>query len=481
MPTLLVVDDEPMVLEFLRSAFHSPDIVVLSAGTGSAGLEAATQHLPDVALLDLNLPDMSGLELLQKLHEFDARIPTIVMTGDGTAETAIKAMTLGAFDYLLKPLEAMPLQNLVNRAFEASRLMHVPALLDKRTSGRNEPDLLLGQCPAMQTVYKQIGRVAPQNVMVLIRGESGTGKELVARAIYHYSPRSTGPFLAINCAAIPEALLESELFGHEKGAFTGADRLRIGKFEQCNGGTILLDEIGDMTPATQAKILRLLQEQEFERVGGRETIHTDVRLIAATNRDLQTMMLDGQFRSDLYYRLNVSSIDLPPLRERGDDLILLADHFIRRYSREFNKRVAGIAEETLVLFQSCDWPGNVRELQSVLKHGLLQTVGPVLLPHHLPRSFQNEIGKIVSETPVSVVSATSIERFINERLNASSTNLYAEWLGSAEKDLLAIVLKNTGGNLSQAAKILGLHRTTLRNKMNALKLELDVTDREPGE
>ena len=240
----------------------------------------------------------------------------------------------------------------------------------------------------MQEVYKAIGRVAPQDVTVLILGESGTGKELVARAIYHYSKRAPGPFLAINCAAIPENLLESELFGHEKGAFTGADRKRIGKFEQASGGTLFLDEIGDMTPLTQTKILRVLQGQEFERVGGNEPIRADVRVVAATNRDLEKMVAEGTFRGDLYYRLNVYTIRLPPLRERGDDLPLLAEHFVRRFGRELGKDVRGVSPEAMELLRRYPWPGNVRELQSVVKQALLGTTGPVVLPEFLPAAVR---------------------------------------------------------------------------------------------
>ena len=268
--------------------------------------------------------------------------------------------------------------------------MRVPAVIPEGGEAKEDADALLGRCPAMQEVYKAIGRVAPQDVTVLILGESGTGKELVARAIYHYSSRAKGPFLAINCAAIPETLLESELFGHEKGAFTGADRKRIGKFEQCHGGTLFLDEIGDMTPLTQTKILRVLQEQEFERVGGNEPIKADVRVIAATNRDLEKMVAEGTFRGDLYYRLNVFTIKLPPLRERGDDLPLLAEHFVRRFGRELKKDVRGIAPEAMELLRRYPWPGNVRELQSVIKQALLQATGPVLLPEFLPAAVRGQ-------------------------------------------------------------------------------------------
>ena len=293
----------------------------------------------------------------------------------------------------------------------------------------------MGCCPGMQEVYKAIGRVADQTFPVLITGESGTGKELVARAIYQHGPRAKAPFLALNCAAIPENLLESELFGHEKGAFTGADRRRIGKFEQCNGGTIFLDEIGDMPLALQAKVLRLLQEQAFERVGGNETIRTDVRLIAATHRDLKAWSAEGKFRPDLYYRLSVFTIHLPPLRERGDDLPLLVQHYLRRFSRELGREVREIAPEALERLRSYSWPGNIRELQSVLKQALLRASGTVLLPAFLPEP----LGGSGEAPPMSREHAPDVEAFIRERLGterpatctrrrtAGSTGSYSRW------------------------------------------------------
>src|SRR5262245_37553473 len=311
MPTLLVIDDESSILHFFRRAFSGPEVTLLTAGAAEEGLEQVARHHPDVVILDINLPDQSGLEVFGRIQKLDAKIPVIFITGHGTTATAIEAMRLGAYESLLKPLELDQLTDLVTRAFEISRLMRVPAVVPTPGQSDDAGEVLVGRCPGMQEVYKAIGRVAPQDVTVLILGESGTGKELVARAIYHYSRRARAPFLAINCAAIPETLLESELFGHEKGSFTGADRKRIGKFEQCSGGTLFLDEIGDMTPLTQTKILRVLQDQQFERVGGNETIQTNVRVIAATNRDLEKMMATGQFRSDLYYRLNTYVIRIP--------------------------------------------------------------------------------------------------------------------------------------------------------------------------
>jgi DNA-binding NtrC family response regulator len=364
MPRLLVVDDEPSILHFFRRAFPGPEVTLLTANTAAEGVAAVTRERPDAVVLDISLPDETGLEAFRTIHRMDPKIPVIFITGHGTAATAIEAMRLGAYEYLLKPLELDHLCDVVDRAFEISRFMRVPAVLQE-SGDVEQADALVGHCPAMQEVYKAIGRVAPQDATVLILGESGTGKELVARAIYHYSARANKPFLAINCAAIPETLLESELFGHEKGAFTGAERRRIGKFEQCHGGTLFLDEIGDMTPLTQSKVLRVIQGQEFERVGGNEPIRADVRLIAATHRDLEKMVAGDAFRGDLFYRLNVFSIKLPPLRDRGDDLPLLVEHFLKRFGRELGKEVRGVAAETLELFRRYPWPGHIPELESV--------------------------------------------------------------------------------------------------------------------
>jgi two-component system nitrogen regulation response regulator GlnG len=322
----------------------------------------------------------------------------------------------------------------------------------------------------MQEVYKAVGRVAGQNVTVLILGESGTGKELVARAVYQHSRRATQPFLAINCAAIPEPLLESELFGHEKGAFTGADRKRIGKFEQCHGGTIFLDEIGEMTPLTQAKILRLVQEQRFERVGGAETVQTDVRLIAATNADLEHMVEDGRFRRDLYFRLNVFTITLPPLRERGDDVGLLIDHYLRLYGRELNKPVAEVGPAAAAALRAYPWPGNVRELQSVLKQSVLRMSGSVLLVEFLPDQVRQPSGP-AAEAPAGA-GGFDWDQFVGERVGAATENLYAEALERMEREVLVRVLKHTDGNQLQAARILGITRGSLRNKIRTLGISI---------
>src|SRR4051812_791154 len=454
MPKLLVGDDEPSILHFFRRAFPGPDVTLLTAASAAEGLAAVERDRPDVVILDVDLGGESGLDLFRRVHEVDPKIPVVFITGHGTADTAIEAMRLGAYEYLLKPLELEHLTDLVDRAFEISRLMRVPATIPEAGAAEGTSDAMIGRCPAMQEVYKSIGRVAPQDVTVLVLGVSGTGKELVARAIYHYSKRAGGPFLAINCAAIPENLLESELFGHEKGAFTGADRRRIGKFEQASGGTVFLDEIGDMTPLTQTKILRVLQGQEFERVGGNEPIRADVRVVAATNRDLEKMVAEGTFRGDLYYRLNVYSVPLPPLRERGEDLPLLVDHFVRRFSRELGKDVREVAPESMGLLRAYPWPGNVRELQSVVKQALLQTTGPVVLPEFLPASVRRgEDG-----TGGSGFDYGGLTAYVEDQLAAGSTRLFADYQALTDRPLLTLVLRHTGGNLSRAASTLGITR-----------------------
>src|SRR6476660_5676083 len=386
MATLLLIDDDPDLLrDRVSHVLPAPAHRVEIAQTGAEGLERVAAARPDVILLDLRLPDQSGLDILRHIRRIDARIPVVMVTVARSADSAIEAMRHGAYDYLLKPIDLQKLDRVISEALKVSRLMREPAVVAETPPDEEFPgEAIIGCCPGMQEAYKAIGRVADQTFPVLITGESGTGKELVARAIYQHGPRAKAPFLALNCAAIPEQLLESELCGHEKGAFTGADRRRIGKFEQCNGGTLFLDEIGDMPPATQAKVLRILQDQEFVRVGGDETIRTDVRLIAATHHDLTQWSDEGKFRPDLYYRLGVFTIHLPPLRERGEDLPLLVGHFMRRFSLELGREINEVAPESLDRLREYHWPGNIRELQSVLKQALLQASGCVLLSTFLP-------------------------------------------------------------------------------------------------
>ena len=499
MAAILVIDDEPSILHAFRRAFQPPEHDVSTAQTAARGLELAEKDAPDVIVLDLNLPDMNGMELFRKIRAIDARTPVIFITGHGTTETAIEAMKEGAFDYLLKPLKVPQVRELVARAAEICRLSREPALITGETAPNGRGDVLVGRSPAMQEIYKDIGRVASKDLPVLILGESGTGKELVARAIYQHGRRAGKAFLAVNCAAIPEGLLESELFGHERGAFTGADRTRIGKFEQCNGGTLFLDEIGDMTPLTQAKVLRVLQDGTFERVGGNTLIRSDVRVIAATNRDLPRMAAAGEFREDLYYRLGVFTIALPPLRERLVDLPSLVDHFIRRFSPELGKEVREAAPETLEIMSRYPWPGNIRELQSVIKWALLQAQGPVLLPGFLPESVRS--GEAAGAAPREAQTTPTTPRdpaagppptepfvdwngFVEERIRAGSQNLYAESLALMERALLTRVLRQTDGNQAQAARILGITRGSLRAKIRALGLKIERSiwslDDQPG-
>jgi two-component system nitrogen regulation response regulator GlnG len=470
MAHLLLIDDDPALIPGqMRQAFPSPANRVEVAATGAEGLERIGADPPDVILLDLLLPDQSGLEVYEKIRAVDARIPVIFVTMAKSADMAIEAMKQGAYDYLFKPLDPHQLRRVVGEALEVARRMRAPAVLAETASDPDVEGAIVGSCPAMREVYKAIGRVTAQNVPVLITGESGTGKELIARAIYQHGLRAKAPFLALNCAAIPENLLESELFGHEKGAFTGADRRRIGKFEQVSGGTLFLDEVGDMPLALQAKILRVLQEQAFERVGGNETVRTDVRLIAATHRDLKTWSEQGKFRPDLYYRLNVFAIHLPPLRERGEDVPLLVRHYLRRFSRELEREVLEVAPEALERVRGYSWPGNIRELQSVLKQSLLQARGPVLLPDFLPE-LSDAHGQ-----PAAVVAPAGClvpEEFIRQRLGPASRNLYAEFHQELDRLLLFHVLEYTGGNQQRAALLLGIARRTLRTKLQALGLHV---------
>ena len=468
MAHLLLIDDDPDLLpEKVRHLFPAPPHRVEIAYNGSEGLKCIAAAAPDVILLDLRLPDQSGLEVLNQIRAFDARIPVVFVTLSRSADSAIEAMRQGAYDYLLKPLDMQKLGRVIGEALKVARLMREPAVVAEMPPDDDLPgEALVGCCPAMQEVFKAVGRVADQSFPVLIAGESGTGKELVARAIYQHGPRAKAPFLALNCAAIPENLLESELFGHEKGAFTGADRRRIGKFEQCHGGTILLDEIGDMPLAIQAKVLRVLQELTFERVGGNETIRTDVRLIAATHRDLKGWSTEGKFRPDLFYRLGVFTIHLPPLRERGDDLPLLAQHYLRRFSRELGREVRQVAPEAMARLRGYSWPGNIRELQSVLKQALLQASGAVLLPAFLPEPLG---GAGVVAPPAPPAAEPGEETFvIRQRIGADVRDLYAQTHRQVDRLLLPCVLKHTRGNLRPAALLLGIARQTLREKLRDL-------------
>jgi DNA-binding NtrC family response regulator len=467
---LLIDDDSALLPAQIRQVFPAPDHRVEVAATGADGIARVRAGPPDVILLDLGLPDQSGLEVYQQVRSFDARIPVIFVTMAKGADAAIEAMKQGAYDYLFKPLDLKELRRVVREALEVARRMREPAVVAETAADSDVDGAIVGACPAMREVYKGIGRVASQLVPVLITGESGTGKELVARAIYQHSRRAAAPFLALNCAAIPENLLESELFGHEKGAFTGADRRRIGKFEQCSGGTIFLDEVGDMPLALQAKVMRLLQQQAFERLGGNETLRTDVRLIAATHRDLKVWSADGKFRPDLYYRLSVFSLHLPPLREREDDLPMLVQHYLRRFSRDLGRDVREIAPEALERLRNYAWPGNIRELQSVLKQALLRASGTLLVSAFLPELDAST--ELPTSRSLREGDNPGLEAFIVQRLRFDTQDLYAQAQRELDRILLPRVMDYSLGSQRQAARVLGIAPKTLRQKLRELGLNI---------
>lgn len=472
MESLLVIDDESGIRRAIAQVLQSDELRVLTADSAIEGLNVVREELPAVILLDIRLGSDSGLELLKVIREIDPKCLVIFITGHGTADIAIETMKLGAFDYLVKPLDFSQLQEVVEQALKISRLMRAPAAVETDDQADQGSDRLIGSGPAMRTICKQIGRIAAQDVNVLILGESGTGKELVARAVYQHSRRSQTAFLPINCAAIPESLLESELFGHEKGAFTSADRCRIGKFEQCHEGTIFLDEIGDMPLATQAKILRLLQDGQFQRVGGSETISVNVRVIAATNRSLETMIADGTFRRDLFYRLRGVTLHLPPLRERREDIPELAHYFLFRFNRQLGTAAQAIATEALERLQSYNWPGNIRELQSVIREALIVSMGPTLLSEFLPIELHTET--VSDSEPSADIAAIGgnawreLGDFVNQSLTEERADLYREALQRFDRLIVTEAMQRARGLQSRAAELLALSRPTIRAKLRAL-------------
>jgi DNA-binding NtrC family response regulator len=476
MSTILVIDTDRTVLQFVEKVLQEAGRVLHTANNAIQGLAAIRNHSPDLLLWDTPKISTSSaeLEFIGTARNIDPNLPIIVMTCSDDSHTVIEVMKHGAYDYLMKPLNIDNLRRQVQRALETRRLLGTPGILAGLESDFMESaakgDVFLGRSPPMLEVYKEIGRIARPDVAVLICGESGTGKELVARAINHHSPRCNRHFLAVNCAAISETLLDSELFGHEKGAFTGADRQRIGKFEQSNGGTIFLDEVGDMSSATQSKVLRALEEKKFERVGGTETISTDVRVISATNRDLKRMMKDGSFRADLYHRLHGYRIDLPPLREHSEDIPVLIGYLLAKFRRELGKDIQGISPEAMEILTRHSWPGNVRELQTVLRTAILRSAGPVLMPDSLPEEVKPDLAPY--EISGSDDLPDNLANFINEREKAGSEDLYAETLQMMERYIISRMLRETKCNQSLAAKRLGITRGSLRNKMYASKISI---------
>ncbi len=469
MEKIVIVDDDLTLVHFLKKTLMLKGYQIFTYPNGREALEGIKEDC-DLVLLDNRMPDLSGLEVLRRLKKNYPKVPVIVMTAFGTTETAIEAMKLGAFDYLLKPFELEDIFELVRRGLEAGKLMKRAVAIPTLAESPEDSDQMIGKSRPMQEVYKMIGQVAESDVTVLIRGESGTGKELVARAIYQHSRRKEGPFLAINCAAIPETLLESELFGFEKGAFTGANKRRVGKFEQCHQGTLLLDEVGDMPLATQAKILRILQEGTFERIGGNETLRVNVRVLASTHRKLEEMIKQGTFREDLYYRLKIMTIALPPLRDRKEDIQELTEYFFHFHNRQLGTQVSYLEPQVFDKLRFHQWPGNVRELANTVKRGLILCKGEVMTEKEILFDVEEEGGALGDERELESLLTERLDPLFADILRFWGTSLHANLLEKVEKFLIQKALAETQGNQVQAAKLLGISRNTLRSRIEKYSL-----------
>ncbi|GAB7022370.1 sigma-54-dependent transcriptional regulator [Salidesulfovibrio brasiliensis] len=459
MASILIVDDDSQLRNSFGKLLGQEGHDIRMASSGESGVQMVREALPDLIIMDVRMPGMDGLEAFNLIREYDQRVPVIIMTAFGTTETAIKATKMGAFDYILKPFDIPEVLDLIEQALEAGRLAreHV----EMGGAPNDAPaGALIGNSRAMNEIYKAIGRSAPTDALVLIRGESGTGKELVARAVYQHSERSGKPFLVINCVAIPDTLLESELFGYERGAFTGANTRRVGKIEQADGGTVMLDEIGDMPLGVQAKILRLLQEKKIERLGGRSPMDVDVRIIAATNRDLEEAVKEGRFREDLYYRLKVVTIELPPLRDRTEDIVPLAEYFLNRLSVEMDLPNPGISEDGLRFLQTYRWPGNVRELSNTLQKALIFNRGTAISHEELAQAVGADTGREQEEDVLD--DEDRFRRTIRKALAENAgKNAFEMLMNRAGRMIIGEALEITDGNRTRAAKLLGLTRPTL--------------------
>jgi nitrogen regulation protein NR(I) len=469
---ILLVEDDPSLAASLRGVIEDEGHQVLLASRAEQGFEIATRQRCDVVLTDLKLPGSSGLELVKRLHATKARLPIILMTAHGTTEIAIEATRHGAYDYVLKPFEMPDLLETIDKALASSRLTAQAVEIGKVVPGR---DAIVGNSRAMQEIYKEIGRIAAKPVTVLVRGDTGTGKELIARAICQHSDRADQPFIALNCAAIPETLLESELFGHEKGAFTGAEARRIGRFEQAKGGTLFLDEIGDMSLNTQVKLLRVLQEGCIQRVGGKEVVPLDVRVIAATHRDLETAVTNGAFREDLFYRLNVVTIAVPPLSRRSEDIPELTRYFVGRYAADFGIENPSIHPDAIDFLAKQPWPGNVRELENVVRKALLRargyTVGLVEVREALSDAHPKAAGEV-----------TSLPKYIGELLSAALRgdieSAQGPLMETVERELYAQAIALAHGNQARAARWIGVSRLTMREKLTHFGLRPNQNQRD---
>jgi nitrogen regulation protein NR(I) len=458
---ILLVEDDASLAASLEQVLSLTGYNVTVATDGEAGLERARARSFAVVVTDFRLPRLSGLELVKQIYAADQRMPIILMTAHGCAELAIEATKLGAYDYLLKPFEMGDLLAMIADGIAQSASFAEPvATCDDQT-----PSTLVGESGVMQAIYKEIGRVAATSTGVLIQGESGTGKELVARAIWRHSKRAAKPFIAVNCTAIPETLVESEMFGHERGSFTGAEARHVGQFEQAHGGTLFLDEIGDMTLQAQAKLLRVLQERTIRRLGGREAISIDVRVIAATHRDLAAAMREKQFREDLFYRLSVACIRLPPLRDRVEDIPKMVHHFLGLHSAEMGIPTPQIQKEAMEFLQGQPWPGNVRELENVVRRALLVRPGYPIRPSDVHCAMAFGV-RATAKQEMSL--ATLVRENLDRAARGESVGVYAEMLGIMERELFLEAIKLARGNQVQAARWLGISRLTLRHRLRSL-------------
>jgi len=465
MENILIIDDEKDVHYSFSRIFENSGYRLLAATSGDEGIKTLQKENPDLILMDIRMGTTNGLETLQQIRKFDTRIPVIMMTAYGTTQTAIQAMKLGAFDYILKPFDIIKLKNLIETALKASKDMKDVVTIESNLNLEDIAEGIVGNSAAMQSVYKLIGQVAMSDATILITGESGTGKELVAKAVYHHSLRNLKPFLAINCAAIPENLLESELFGHEKGAFTGASIQRIGKFEQCDGGTIFLDEIGDMSLPLQSKILRILQEGEITRLGSNEPVKVNVRLIAATNKELEKSVFKKEFREDLFYRLNVVRVHLPPLRARKEDLPILSQYFLQKILKKQPRlKVRQFAQDTLDIIQNYDWPGNVRELENVVLRSALISKGDIIMPFDLPQDI-NSKPKHTGTTNNQDNGNTDISHYIAAAIRITQSHQSENILAVIEHEIFKQAYYSTGEDEMLTAKLLGVTLTTLKKKL----------------
>jgi nitrogen regulation protein NR(I) len=475
MSKLLLIDDEEDVQYSFRRIFDSPEIELTTASSGEDGLKLIPKIKPDLVLMDIRMGGITGMETLRRIRQMDTKLLVILMTAYGTTQTAIEAMKLGAYDYLLKPFDVPKLKDIVHNALKAARDMKQVVSYQPLLESEDYDLGIVGRSDAMQQVFKLIGQVAASDATALITGESGTGKELVARAIYHHSERNQQPFLAVNCAAIPEQLLESELFGHERGAFTGATTQRIGKFEQCNKGTIFLDEIGDMTPPTQTKILRVLQSGTFERVGGNQPIQVNVRVIAATNKPLEQAVAARQFREDLFYRLNVVRIHIPPLRERREDIPLLVNYFLKKTARDQQREPKSIASAAVKALEKYHWPGNVRELENIIRRAHVIAKSGAILPGDLPAEVTGQgVANISLGSGLTDGSAADAALLARQLFHIAKRDPKLKVLPAVERELVIEALKDTDNNQVQAAKLLGITRATLRKRIEKFGIQREM-------